>query len=64
MYVVSTELLKLEKVDIQGVRGGALGSLVFGIYEEFLELVKIFAECKYDATDTDVKVFQTIFSMQ
>ena len=60
MYVVSTELLKLEKVDVQGVRGGAIGSLVFSIYEEFLDLVKIFAECKYDAIDTDDKVCQTM----
>ncbi|KAL2078484.1 hypothetical protein ACEWY4_026169 [Coilia grayii] len=57
VYVVSTEFLKLEKVDIQGVRGSAMGSLIFRIYEEFLELLKIFAECKYDATNTDVKTF-------
>ncbi|XP_076154706.1 dynein axonemal heavy chain 17-like isoform X2 [Alosa pseudoharengus] len=57
VYVISTELLKLEKVDIQGVRGCAMGNLVFGIYEEFLELVKIFAECKYDAIDSDDKMF-------
>uniref|UniRef100_A0A674F0T2 Dynein axonemal heavy chain 17 n=1 Tax=Salmo trutta TaxID=8032 RepID=A0A674F0T2_SALTR len=37
------ELLKLEKVDIQGVRGSALGNMVFSIYEEFLELIKIFS---------------------
>uniref|UniRef100_A0A674EYS7 Dynein axonemal heavy chain 17 n=1 Tax=Salmo trutta TaxID=8032 RepID=A0A674EYS7_SALTR len=55
------ELLKLEKVDIQGVRGSALGNMVFSIYEEFLELIKIFAECKYDAIDTGNKSFDENF---
>uniref|UniRef100_A0A674EYE2 Dynein axonemal heavy chain 17 n=1 Tax=Salmo trutta TaxID=8032 RepID=A0A674EYE2_SALTR len=61
VYAVSVELLKLEKVDIQGVRGSALGNMVFSIYEEFLELIKIFAECKYDAIDTGNKSFDENF---
>ncbi|KAM9412460.1 dynein axonemal heavy chain 17-like [Salvelinus alpinus] len=61
VYAVSVELLKLEKVDIQGVRGSALGNMVFSIYEEFLDLIKIFAECKYDAIDTGNKSFDENF---
>lgn len=61
--MISTELLKLEKVDIQGVRGSSMGTLVFSIYEEFLELVKIFAECKYDAIDSDDKVCLTMLTV-
>lgn len=39
-----------------------MGTLIFSIYEEFLELVKIFAECKYDAIDSDDKVYLTMFT--
>lgn len=39
-----------------GVRGNILGKLVVQIYEEVLELVKVFAECKYDPLDPADKV--------
>lgn len=39
-----------------------MGTLIFSIYEEFLELVKIFAECKYDAIDSDDKVYLTMLT--
>ncbi|XP_062330264.1 dynein axonemal heavy chain 17-like [Osmerus eperlanus] len=63
VYSVSVELLKLEKVDIQGVRGTALGTMVFSIYQQCLELIKMFAECKYDAIDTDDKTFDANFQL-
>ncbi|XP_015211854.2 dynein axonemal heavy chain 17 [Lepisosteus oculatus] len=62
LYHISVEFLKLEKVDIQGVRGSALGTMVFSIYEEFLELIKVFAECKYDTLDPDDKTFDESFA--
>lgn len=51
LYVTSIEFLKLEKIELGGVRGNILGKLVVQIYEEVLELVKVFAECKYDPLD-------------
>ena len=58
---MSVELLKLEKVDIQGVRGNAQGTMVISIYQQCLELIKMFAECKYDAIDTEDKVRNSHF---
>ncbi|XP_039201063.1 dynein heavy chain 17, axonemal isoform X2 [Crotalus tigris] len=51
LYMTAIEFLKLEKIELGGVRGNILGSLVFQIYEEVLEHVKVFAECKYDPLD-------------
>uniref|UniRef100_A0A9L0RG33 Dynein axonemal heavy chain 17 n=1 Tax=Equus caballus TaxID=9796 RepID=A0A9L0RG33_HORSE len=45
------EFLKLEKIELGGVRGNILGSLVTHIYDEVFELVKVFADCKYDPLD-------------
>ncbi|XP_078510049.1 dynein axonemal heavy chain 17 isoform X2 [Lissotriton helveticus] len=66
LYFTAVEFLKLEKIEMGGVRGKALGSLVNQIYEEFLELLVIFADCKYDPLDPgqqnfyqDYQVFQT-----
>nr|XP_033816070.1 dynein heavy chain 17, axonemal isoform X1 [Geotrypetes seraphini] len=64
LFSTAIEFLKLEKIEIGGVRGSVLGNMVNQIYEEFLEIVKIFAECKYDPLDTgeqfeqDFAVFQ------
>lgn len=33
------------------MRGNILGSMVTQIYDEVFELVKVFAECKYDPLD-------------
>lgn len=49
--MTSIEFLKLEKIELGGVRGNILGCLVVQIYEEFVELIKVFAECKYDPLD-------------
>ncbi|KAM6111100.1 LOW QUALITY PROTEIN: dynein axonemal heavy chain 17 [Pterocles gutturalis] len=51
LYQTAIEFLKLEKTELGGVRGNILGSQVFQIYEEVLELVKVFADCKYDPLD-------------
>ncbi|XP_035168476.1 LOW QUALITY PROTEIN: dynein heavy chain 17, axonemal [Oxyura jamaicensis] len=51
LYEISIEFLKLEKAELGGVRGNILGSQVFQIYEEVSELVKGFADCKYDPLD-------------
>uniref|UniRef100_A0A8B9VFM5 Dynein axonemal heavy chain 17 n=1 Tax=Anas zonorhyncha TaxID=75864 RepID=A0A8B9VFM5_9AVES len=48
---ISIEFLKLEKAEMGGARGNILGSQVFQIYEEVSELVKGFADCKYDPLD-------------
>ncbi|XP_007535628.1 dynein axonemal heavy chain 17 [Erinaceus europaeus] len=51
LYKTAIEFLKLEKIELGGVKGNILGSLVTQIYEEVFELVKVFAECKYDPLD-------------
>ncbi|XP_025783344.1 dynein heavy chain 17, axonemal [Puma concolor] len=51
LYKTAIEFLKLEKIELGGVRGNILGSMVTQIYDEVFELVKVFAECKYDPLD-------------
>ncbi|XP_016061753.1 PREDICTED: dynein heavy chain 17, axonemal [Miniopterus natalensis] len=51
LYKTAIEFLKLEKIEVGGVRGNILGSLVTQIHEEVFELVKVFADCKYDPLD-------------
>ncbi|XP_039082400.1 dynein heavy chain 17, axonemal [Hyaena hyaena] len=51
LYKTAIEFLKLEKIELGGVRGNILGSTVTQIYDEVFELVKVFAECKYDPLD-------------
>uniref|UniRef100_A0A8C3GPM7 Dynein axonemal heavy chain 17 n=1 Tax=Cairina moschata TaxID=8855 RepID=A0A8C3GPM7_CAIMO len=59
LYEISIEFLKLEKAEMGGARGNILGSQVFQIYEEVSELVKGFADCKYDPLDPDFAEFQS-----
>ncbi|XP_067860662.1 dynein axonemal heavy chain 17-like [Heptranchias perlo] len=66
IFSTSIEFLKLEKIEVGGVRGNLLGQMVQQIYVEFLEVIKIFAECKYNPLDPaehnfeeDYAVFQT-----
>uniref|UniRef100_A0A8C3FY90 Dynein axonemal heavy chain 17 n=1 Tax=Chrysemys picta bellii TaxID=8478 RepID=A0A8C3FY90_CHRPI len=56
LYVTAIEFLKLEKIELGGVRGNILGSMVFQIYEEVSELIKVFADCGYDPLDPAEKV--------
>ncbi|XP_040845777.1 dynein heavy chain 17, axonemal isoform X2 [Ochotona curzoniae] len=51
LYKTAIEFLKLEKIELGGVRGNTLGNLVAQIYEEVFELVRVFADCKYDPLD-------------
>ncbi|NXL49102.1 DYH17 protein, partial [Podilymbus podiceps] len=51
LYQTAIEFLKLEKAELGGVRGNILGRQVFQIYEEVSELIKGFADCKYDPLD-------------
>ncbi|XP_025892623.1 dynein heavy chain 17, axonemal [Nothoprocta perdicaria] len=51
LYETAIEFLKLEKVELGGVRGNIFGSQVFQMYEEVAELVRGFADCKYDPLD-------------
>ncbi|XP_072737598.1 dynein axonemal heavy chain 17-like [Ciconia boyciana] len=51
LYQTAIEFLKLEKAELGGVRGNILGSQVFQIYEEVSELIKGFADCRYDPLD-------------
>ncbi|XP_059684255.1 dynein axonemal heavy chain 17 [Gavia stellata] len=51
LYQTANEFLRLEKVELGGVRGNILGSQVFQIYEEVSELIKGFADCKCDPLD-------------
>ncbi|KAH0629389.1 hypothetical protein JD844_011440 [Phrynosoma platyrhinos] len=62
LYMTAIEFLKLEKIELGGVRGNILGSLVVQIYEEVLEYVKVFAECKYDPLDPADEQFDEDFA--
>ncbi|GAB1297122.1 Dynein axonemal heavy chain 17 [Apodemus speciosus] len=58
LYKTAIEFLKLEKIELGGVRGNILGNLVTQIYDEVFELVKVFAECKYDPLDPGDSSFE------
>uniref|UniRef100_A0A8D0H5U7 Dynein axonemal heavy chain 17 n=1 Tax=Sphenodon punctatus TaxID=8508 RepID=A0A8D0H5U7_SPHPU len=62
LYVTSIEFLKLEKIELGGVRGNILGTLVIQIYDEVQELIKVFAECKYDPLDPAEQEFDDDFA--
>ncbi|XP_077689901.1 dynein axonemal heavy chain 17 [Eretmochelys imbricata] len=62
LYVTTIEFLKLEKIELGGVRGNILGSMVFQIYEEISELIKVFADCKYDPLDPAEEEFDEDFT--
>ncbi|XP_008563243.1 PREDICTED: dynein heavy chain 17, axonemal-like, partial [Galeopterus variegatus] len=51
LYKTAIEFLKLEKIELGGVKGNILGNLVNQIYEEVFDLVKVFADCRYDPLD-------------
>ncbi|NXP52612.1 DYH17 protein, partial [Heliornis fulica] len=65
LYQTTAEFLTLEKVELGGVKGSILRSHVLQIHEEVSELIKGFADCKYDPLDPaeeqfneDLAVFQ------
>ena len=63
LYEISIEFLKLEKAEMGGARGNILGSQVFQIYEEVSELVRGFADCKYDPLDPAEEVSECWYIM-
>uniref|UniRef100_H3BBD5 Dynein axonemal heavy chain 17 n=1 Tax=Latimeria chalumnae TaxID=7897 RepID=H3BBD5_LATCH len=63
LFITAIEMLKLEKVELGGIRGNLLGSKVHAIYDEFLELLKIFVECKYDPLDPTESKFEEDYSL-
>ena len=48
--------MKLEKVEIGGIKGKQLSQSVVTIYEEFQEVFKIFTERSYDPLDPENSV--------
>uniref|UniRef100_A0A672UUF5 Dynein heavy chain tail domain-containing protein n=1 Tax=Strigops habroptila TaxID=2489341 RepID=A0A672UUF5_STRHB len=56
LYQTAVEFLKLEKAELGGVKGNILGTQVFQIYEEVSEIIKVFADCKYDSLDPTEEV--------
>ncbi|XP_067914454.1 dynein axonemal heavy chain 17-like [Heterodontus francisci] len=63
IFSTTVEFLKLEKIEVGGVRGNLLGQMVQQIYVEFLEAIKIFAECKYNALDTAEHSFEEDYAV-
>ena len=48
LFKTATDLLRLEKVEIGGVKGKGLSSYVVKIFEEFKEEFEKFGNKKYD----------------
>ncbi|XP_068269716.1 LOW QUALITY PROTEIN: dynein axonemal heavy chain 17 [Nyctibius grandis] len=53
LYQTAMEFLNLEKAELGGVRGNILGRQVVQLCEEVSELIKSFADCKYDPLDPE-----------
>ncbi|XP_069339031.1 dynein axonemal heavy chain 17 [Eulemur rufifrons] len=62
LYKTAIEFLKLEKIELGGVKGNILGNQVTQIYEEVFELVKVFADCKYDPLDPGDSSFDSDYA--
>ncbi|XP_068770010.1 dynein axonemal heavy chain 9 [Struthio camelus] len=59
------DLMKLEKIEFSGIKGKALSQQVLGMYEEFQEAYKVFAERTYDCLDlTNMEFEQDAFDFQ
>uniref|UniRef100_A0A8C8YTJ5 Dynein axonemal heavy chain 17 n=1 Tax=Prolemur simus TaxID=1328070 RepID=A0A8C8YTJ5_PROSS len=62
LYKTAIEFLKLEKIELGGVKGNILGNQVTQIYEEVFELVKVFADCRYDPLDPGDSSFDSDYA--
>lgn len=51
ILLTAVDLLKLEKLEIGGVRGRALSQQVQLLYQEFVDTYKFFTEKPYDCLD-------------
>lgn len=54
--MAAVDLLKLEKLEIGGVRGRALSQQVQLLHQEFVDTYKFFTEKPYDCLDLNNKV--------
>ncbi len=55
--MTAVDFLKLEKLEIGGVRGRALSQQVQLLHQEFVETYRIFTEKPYDCLDLNNKVW-------
>ncbi|UYV64721.1 DNAH9 [Cordylochernes scorpioides] len=55
-FETADEFLKLEKLELGGIKGRSLGTQVTNIYDEFCEKYASFSLCTYDPLDPDSKV--------
>ena len=60
LFKNATELFRLEKVEIGGVKGKALGSYIMKILEEFREEFEKFGNKKYSILDPKSNVRNSI----
>ncbi|UYV64230.1 DNAH9 [Cordylochernes scorpioides] len=56
-FETADEFLKLEKLELGGIKGRSLGTQVTNIYDEFCEKYASFSLCTYDPLDPDSKAF-------
>lgn len=56
-FVTVVEFMKLEKVEIGGLRGRQLSASITAIYVEFNQCFTVFASKTYDALDPDDRAF-------
>ena len=49
-FNTAVQLLKLEKVEIGGIRGKALTSNIYKVYEEFKDLYSVFSNGEHAST--------------
>ncbi|XP_032899964.1 dynein heavy chain 9, axonemal isoform X2 [Amblyraja radiata] len=59
--VTAQDIFKLEKVEFGGIRGKSLSQQVAQMYDEFLELYKVFTDHTYDCLDPANQEFEADF---
>ena len=62
MFRTAIDLLRLEKVEIGGVKGKALSARVLKIFEEFKDEFEKFSNKKYDPLDPKGEVIISILT--
>ncbi|XP_076856222.1 dynein axonemal heavy chain 9 [Brachyhypopomus gauderio] len=62
LLLSAVDMIKLEKVEVGGIRGRSLSQQVLWLYEEFLEQYKILTEKSYDCLDVYNLEFEADFS--
>uniref|UniRef100_A0A7N6FAT7 Dynein heavy chain 9, axonemal n=1 Tax=Anabas testudineus TaxID=64144 RepID=A0A7N6FAT7_ANATE len=58
ILLTAVDLLKLEKLEIGGVRGRALSQQVQLLHQEFMDIYKFFTEKSYDCLDLNNREFE------